>query len=572
MSFEDVPTLPARYQIVEKLGEGHMALVFKVYDRHWQRDVLLKLFKVNNQAAYRREVAVAFALKHENIVECVDTFYIDSGEACLIYEFLSQGTLSTLLVGKPLSRHLVLQVLDDVLSGLIFLHRRFFVHCDLKPDNILLKVDTQTSELRAVIADLGSATPIREARSGKQSIGSPAYTAPERLYEGFNVGSDLYSLGIIAFQLATGHLPFIGGVQEIYRAHLSQMPAFSEVEDVDLRHLIAMLLEKDQQKRIHSAKDAQDMVRALLAPIHLDTVTVDAPPINHSIDHTPKKLQHLHSWPLNYQPKYMTVCGHTPYIGIAHSDYINFFNAKGKSVGPIMFSHGPYIAEKNGSVVFPDTNSLIRYYPDVALRKSLTIPCKHILNAAVSHHHIALLDHHQASIYDFDGKLSANFSKQNYALEPSLCAHPEQGFLMSSGLINQELIWYAESGETLHHWHLGWPILAIVCTGNSILAACVSMDGHQLLQFWQLTTTAQREFSESVNIGDVFAANCHLIWARQHGELMVMGDDFQPYTIGELPQNSRLKAVSPSLEHVVSLSNVAQQWQCELWQLVSDGE
>jgi len=75
---------------------------------------------------------------------------------------------------------------------------------------------------------------------------------------------------------------------------------------------------------------------------------------------------------------------------------------------------------------------------------------------------------------------------------------------MSSGLINQELIWYAESGETLHHWHSGWPILAIVCTGNSILAACVSMDGHQLLQFWQLTTTTKREFSESVNIGDVF--------------------------------------------------------------------
>ena len=94
MIAEKIPLLPLRYQLQDQLSAGQSALVFKVWDNNTQQIVLAKIFSNDHQRAYRREAAAALALKHDHVISCLDTFYLETGEACILYEFLKDGSLN----------------------------------------------------------------------------------------------------------------------------------------------------------------------------------------------------------------------------------------------------------------------------------------------------------------------------------------------------------------------------------------------------------------------------------------------------------------------------------------------
>ena len=564
------PLLADRYNIVDVLRDNHVVQVVTADDTITGERVLLKLYQPQHQGAYRREAAVVLALSHPSIVHCLETFYLSSGEACLVYEYLPLGTLDHFMTHRLISRQELLWLLADVLSGLVFLHESGFVHCDLKPENILMRYDASTNRIQAVIADLGAATPIKEARSGKQKTGSPAYTAPERLYEGFSLNSDLYSVGIIAFQLYTGQLPFMGSVQDIYRAHLTQTPALSEIHDVKIRHLIAMFLEKNPQHRIASASQALDIVQSMLListnnPSEARVETTAANSTNHPI--TIKKIYSSH---VEHEPDQLIVFGCAPYIGIARGHAMQILDISGHRQGPIQLSNGTFWPQADGSIIFPTGSVLQHHYPN-SLTHNLDISGKDIKALCVQHKYIAFMDGRQLFIYHRDGSLSANISMRHYALDPVLCEHPQGGFLASTGMANHELHWVGIDGNCINIWNLGGPILAITGKEEAILVACVALDEPSIIQFWCLSDNTKTGFRESVNNGSILAANGYLLWLRHNGDMVTMNTTMRPHVLGQLPTDARLKSVSTCLGFfVVTHQQTAKHY--EIWQFESAGE
>lgn len=564
------PLLADRYDIVDVLRDSHIVQVLTADDSNTGERVLLKLYQQQHQGAYRREAAVALALSHSNIIHCLETFYLSTGEACLVYEYLPLGTLDHFMSNRLISREELLCLLADVFSGLVFLHESGFVHCDLKPDNILIRFDSTSNRIQAVIADLGAATPIKEARSGKHKTGSPAYTAPERLYEGFSLNSDLYSVGVIAFQLYTGQLPFMGSVQDIYRAHLTQAPALSEIHDVKIRHLIAMLLEKKPQHRIASASQALDIIQSMLlihTPSQCEARSDETAVI--ATDH-PIAIKKVYSSHLEHEADQLIVFGCAPYIGVARGHAMQILDITGHLQGPIQLSNGTFWPQTDGSIIFPTGNSLQRYYPN-SLTYNLDIIAKDIKALRIQEQYIAFMDGRQLFIYHCDGQLSATVSMRHYALEPVLCEHPQGGFLASTGMANHELHWMGIDGSCLNTWNLGGPILAVTSKDDSILVACVALDEPSIIQFWVLSDNTKTGFRESVNNGSILSANGYFMWLRHNGDMVAMNATMTPQIIGHLPTDARLKSVSTCLDFfVVTYPQTARHY--EIWRLESAGE
>jgi PAS domain-containing protein len=260
---EDI--VAGRYRIEEQLGEGGMGRVFRV--RHLQLDkaFALKLILTETNTSPRarelfyREARLASALAHPNIVSVVD-----------FGEDPRRGTFMVmeLAVGEPLSVHLhrlgrlgvkpACDVILQIAEALHYIHSRQIVHCDVKPENILLCRLPSTERRRNVIKllDFGLArTGTQSTRLTQNIEGTPAYLAPERIRSHAPQPSmDIYSLGVLSYELLAGKLPFDGTMYEIMAAHCNQPPPplSSHVPggvDERLEALVMRALAKDPKDR-----------------------------------------------------------------------------------------------------------------------------------------------------------------------------------------------------------------------------------------------------------------------------------------------------------------------------------
>jgi tetratricopeptide (TPR) repeat protein/predicted Ser/Thr protein kinase len=200
------------YRIIEQLGQGGMATVFKAYhpalDRYVAIKVLHPAFKEapNFLARFQREARIVAKLEHPHIVPVYD-FSEHKGMAYLVMRYVEGETLKAHLEGEPLSPERILEILKPVAEALDYAHEQGVLHRDIKPSNVML-----TPEGGIFLTDFGLA---RMAESGESTlsqdmmIGTPQYMSPEQAKgEKVDERTDIYSLGVILYEMLTGRVPF----------------------------------------------------------------------------------------------------------------------------------------------------------------------------------------------------------------------------------------------------------------------------------------------------------------------------------------------------------------------------
>jgi serine/threonine-protein kinase len=234
----DNALFPDNYKITEVIRESASSILLLAHDSIINNQVVIKCFKSEIKKTYLREINAVFDLQHPNLVRCLNTFHRTDGLACIVYEYLAGGSLTNLLDTKtPLPLQTIVACLRDILNALIYLNASNRIHCDIKPDNILLRPKAG-GRVDYVLIDLGAACFLREAQEGRHVTGTPAYIAPERIKNKFFFNSDLYSLGVIAFEMCTGTRPFTGTVDEITKANLSDIPSLEAIKSLNYAILL----------------------------------------------------------------------------------------------------------------------------------------------------------------------------------------------------------------------------------------------------------------------------------------------------------------------------------------------
>lgn len=201
------------YRIVEQLGQGGMATVYKAYHPALDRYVAIKVLHPafledpNFLARFNREAKVVARLEHPNIVPIYD--YADhKGQPYLVMKFIEGETLKARLAHGPLTKAEALNVSASVGSALGFAHKRGILHRDVKPSNVILTPDGSI-----YLADFGLA---RIAQSGESTLsadmmmGTPHYISPEQARGERNLdeGTDIYSFGVVLYEIVVGRVPF----------------------------------------------------------------------------------------------------------------------------------------------------------------------------------------------------------------------------------------------------------------------------------------------------------------------------------------------------------------------------
>jgi hypothetical protein len=258
----------------KRIGRGGMGIVFLARDESLKRDVAIKVLTPElagdptTRARFVREAEAAAAVSHPNVVSIYHVGVLPQAEVPYFVMQYIEGPSMAEAQGRMLPEARVRRVFGEVASGLAAAHRRGLVHRDIKPGNIV--VDGETG--RALLCDFGiAAAAIHSTRRSDRLtdegslIGTPTYMSPE-LASGEEASdkSDVYSLGIVAYELLTGRAPFTGHGIRIMAAHVHDEPPDLHAIRADLSPEIVELVERSLAKNPRDRPSAQTIVDHLL--------------------------------------------------------------------------------------------------------------------------------------------------------------------------------------------------------------------------------------------------------------------------------------------------------------------
>jgi serine/threonine protein kinase len=273
--------IAGRYEIREHIATGGMASVFKTWDHRVERIVAIKVLRAldkNDLRAverFRREARAAAALAHPNAVTIYD-FVEEMGQYFLVMEYIQGPTLKQLIAQRrQLQAREAIEIANQVCAVLQVAHARGFIHRDIKPQNIMLALSTGVagglSEGGAWVklTDFGIVRVAEDAGLTNSGIvlGTADYLSPEQARgETLTASSDLYSLGVVMFEMLTGRPPFVGPTAvSIAMQHASANPPtlrqFNPHVPPAIEQLVLRTLQKEPEDRFSSAAEMQQALR-----------------------------------------------------------------------------------------------------------------------------------------------------------------------------------------------------------------------------------------------------------------------------------------------------------------------
>ncbi len=252
----------SHYKILEKLGEGGMGVVYKAEDLKLKRTVALKFLPPHlaatdsDKARFIQEAQAASALNHPNICTIYDIQDHD-GQMFIVMEFVDGQTLEE--KKRSLSLKQAIEVGIQIADGLAAAHEKGIIHRDIKPENIMVRKDGIVQVMDFGLAKLQGSRTTRLTKEGS-TIGTVGYMSPEQVQgQETDHRSDVFSLGVVLYEILSGQLPFKGGhetalMYEIVNVDAAPMAAIKPDIDPALDAIVLECLEKDPNERTQSAK------------------------------------------------------------------------------------------------------------------------------------------------------------------------------------------------------------------------------------------------------------------------------------------------------------------------------
>ena len=273
-----------RYRVLRKLGSGGMANVYLAEDEELGRRIAIKILNDRHASdeqfveRFRREAKNAAGLSHPNIVQIYDRGEAE-GTYYIAMEYLDGRTLKEAAGREPLPIREAIDYARQILGALRFAHRKGIVHRDIKPHNALIDDDGRVKVTDFGIARAGAASQMTEAGS---IIGTAQYLSPEQARGGaVDHRSDLYSVGVVLYDLLTGTVPFTGDTPvEIAMKHLSAVPEPPSARRAEiprnLDQVVLRALAKDPEERYASAEEMDAELARVAEGLPVSTETADA--------------------------------------------------------------------------------------------------------------------------------------------------------------------------------------------------------------------------------------------------------------------------------------------------------
>jgi serine/threonine-protein kinase len=283
--------IDGRYQITSLISRGGMATVYSATDSRLDRTVAIKIMHEHLAqdeefvSRFIREAKAAAALSHPNLVQVYDQGWNQGGipAVFLVMEYIPGATLRDHLVAVgQLGAKESLEIIEHVLSALVYAHRAGIIHRDIKPENIMI-----TADGRAKLGDFGLARAVSTGNTltadANVLMGTVAYLAPEQVQRGIaDAKSDIYSLGIVLFEMLTGKKPYEGDspIQIAYRHVHDRVPAPSTLvpaitKDLDL--LVLRATAPDPGLRYQNVGEFQESIRKSLLLLDPDEQQLSLP-------------------------------------------------------------------------------------------------------------------------------------------------------------------------------------------------------------------------------------------------------------------------------------------------------
>ena len=258
-----LPEKIGRYKIKSELGRSSMAVVYHAYDPRFEREVAIKvlpremLHDPQFRSRFEREIKFLAGLEHPVIVPVYDVGDED-GQPYFVMRYMTGGSLSAWIAKGTFSLQDTARIIEKIAQGLAYAHSKGIVHRDLKPDNILFDANNEP-----FISDFGVAK-LTEASAGstvRGMAGTPAYMSPEQAQgTDIDIRSDIYSLGVVVYQMLSGQVPFKADTQrEISIKHaVEPIPNILNICSdlpVEIDVFIKTVLAKDRDKRYATSVD-----------------------------------------------------------------------------------------------------------------------------------------------------------------------------------------------------------------------------------------------------------------------------------------------------------------------------
>src|SRR6185295_7666849 len=277
--------IPDRYKLIEEVGQGGMAIVYRATDETLKRVVAIKVLhqhlaaEPESKARLEREAQAVAKLRHDNILEIFDYSGHDSQSSYIVTEFIDGQTLKQFLSARSLRFPEVAALIAvEVCGALGHAHSVGIIHRDVKPENVMIRKDGLIKLMDFGIAQV---LDLQRMTVTGQLLGSPAYMAPERI-EGkqLDFRTDVFSVGIMLYLLATGALPFQGKnphevLRRIGEGRFVDPRAAGRRVDETLARIITRALARRPDDRYADVGPMADELRAYLAEAGLKDVRAE---------------------------------------------------------------------------------------------------------------------------------------------------------------------------------------------------------------------------------------------------------------------------------------------------------